>query len=33
MSKKEKFYEYKKIKVKGALHYLFREDERDYRKA
>ena len=24
MSKKEKIYEYKKIKSKGAFHYLFR---------
>ena len=27
MSKKEKFYEYKKIRVEGAVHHLFREDE------
>ena len=27
MSKKEKFYEYKTIKVGGALHNLFREDK------
>jgi hypothetical protein len=27
MSKKEKFYEYRTIRVKGAFHHLFREDK------
>ena len=27
MSKKEKFYEYRTIRVEGAYHHLFREDQ------
>ena len=29
MSKKEKYYEYKTIKAKGAFHHLFRESPND----
>ncbi len=29
MSKKEKFYEYRTIRVKGAFHHLFRGDSNE----